>query len=692
MGAPEPVLRVRDLAVSFASEHGTIDAVRGASFDVRPGRTLVIAGESGSGKSVTSTAVMGLLPETATVSGSVALEGRELLGLSDHAMSGVRGNEIAMIFQDPMTSLSPVYTIGQQISETLEAHQRLNQRQLRGRGAELLELVGIPDPGKRLNTYPHELSGGMRQRVMIAIAIANNPKLIIADEPTTALDVTIQAQVLDVLLKAQPETNAAIMLITHDLGVVARVADDVLVMYAGRPVEVGTVDDVFYRPRMPYSMGLLAAVPRSDRRLAGPLVPIEGSPPSMIDLPPGCPFAPRCPIAVEACTHAEPDLVALPDGRSHLAACVRGEEIAGRDLTYQDVFPPPEGVRSMYEGIARQDRAPVLAVEGLTRHFTLRSGITRRYRGTVKAVDGISFDLREGETLALVGESGCGKSTTLLELMQLKPPVGGSVEVFGQDVVALGRSERRSMRRGLQIVFQDPMGSLDPRATVFDILAEPMNAHGVARPKIVERVRELLELVGLDQVHADRFPSQFSGGQLQRICIARALALEPQLVVLDEPVASLDVSIQAGVVNLLEDIQARLGVAFLFVTHDLAVVRHIADRVAVMYLGRIVEIGEVEQVFTAPAHPYTRALISAAPVPDPTIERERDRVLLTGDLPSPSQQITGCRFRTRCPRYMTLAEDQQSLCRTTEPDLTVPGPDDHRYACHYPEVAAQPDP
>jgi oligopeptide/dipeptide ABC transporter ATP-binding protein len=685
-GSREPVLRVRDLHVTFASEAGRVRAVRGVSYDLERGRTLGIVGESGSGKSVTALAILELLPETAAVKGSVLLGGRELLGLDDRAMSAIRGRKLAMIFQDPLSALTPVLSIGAQLAEGLDVHQRLSRPAVRARSLELLDLVGIPDPVERLKSYPHQLSGGMRQRVMIAIAIANRPDVIIADEPTTALDVTIQAQVLEVLRAAQRETGAAVVIITHDLGIVAGLADDVLVMYAGRPVEHGTVDDIFYRPTMPYTMGLLAAVPRPDLDRSRRLVPIEGNPPSLVALPPGCPFAPRCPLAQERCVAAEPPLVTHETGAGHRAACVRGAEIEARGLRWSDVFPVPAALPAKFASVPRADRKTVLEVENLRKHFALSGGgLLRRRLGTVKAVDGVSFDLREGETLALVGESGCGKTTALLEIMRLAPPDGGRVAILGHDVKELASGvARMRIRSEMQIVFQDPLASLDPRMPVYDVLAEPLITHGWQRAAVNERIGELMQLVGLDPDHVDRFPEHFSGGQRQRIAIARALALEPKLIVLDEPVSSLDVSIQAGVIDLLEDLQAKLGLSYLFVAHNLSVVRHIADRIAVMYLGRIVELGEVERVFTHPSHPYTRALISAVPIPDPKLERGKTRILLSGDLPSSAATISGCRFRTRCPTYKALGDEQRARCDRDEPSLTGRGVTDVASACHYP--------
>ncbi|WP_159798652.1 ABC transporter ATP-binding protein [Puerhibacterium puerhi] len=685
--ATEPVLSVRDLHVSFASEAGTVRAVRGVSFDLLPARTLGIVGESGSGKSVTSLSIMGLLDQNARVEGSIRLKGTELLGKTELEMSKHRGNDMAMVFQDPLSALTPVFSIGDQLAEALDLHQDLTRKQVRDRSVELLDLVGIPNPAERLKSFPHQFSGGMRQRVMIAIAIANDPDVIIADEPTTALDVTIQAQVLEVLKKAQRETGAAVVMITHDLGVVAGVADDVLVMYAGRPVEQAPVDELFARPAMPYTMGLLGAVPRPDRGENRRLVPIQGNPPSLVDLPVGCPFADRCPLVEDRCRTAEPPLAPVPGRVDQRAACVRVDEIVAEGLTFEDVYPVGEAAESGLDGVPREEREVVLEVTDLKKHFPLtKGGFLRRRAGTVKAVDGVTFDVRAGETLALVGESGSGKTTTLLEIMRLQAPQGGTVAVLGKNLAELARPERAALRRELQIVFQDPQSSMDPRLPVYDILAEPLKVHGWSRARTNERISELMRLVGLNPDHVDRFPTQFSGGQRQRIAIARALAVGPRLVVLDEPVSALDVSIQAGVINLLEDLQAQLGVAFLFVAHDLSVIRHISSRTAVMYLGQVVEQGDTEAVFTAPRHPYTQALLSAVPLPDPQLERQRRRVVLQGDLPSPAQEIVGCRFASRCPVRAALPADRRTLCDTVQPGLAtgaVPGTD-HGAACHYP--------
>ncbi len=677
------VLQVTDLHVTFPSEAGPVRAVRGLSFDLAAGETLAVVGESGSGKSVTSLAIMGLLPATARVQGSVKLHGDELLGRNDEGLSRLRGESMAMVFQDPLSALTPVYTVGDQIVEAIQVHHDVSRAAAMERAADLLDLVGIPNPGDRVRSFPHELSGGMRQRAMIAMAIANDPDVIIADEPTTALDVTIQAQVLEVLKKAQLETGAALILITHDLGVVAGMADRVTVMYAGRPVEQGDVHDIFYRPRMPYTIGLLGAVPRLDSTRRESLAALEGNPPSVVRLPPGCPFVPRCPMSTEACTFAEP-LLAVTDHPRHTAACIHWERVAEDNLNYQDIFPVPPTPTSPLGHKPREQRETVLELRQMKPHYPLMKGaVLRRRVGTVYAVDGIDLDIAEGETLGLVGESGCGKSSTLLEILHLRSPTDGDVVVFGQDVRSLrsGR-ERKRLRRNLQVVFQDPMASLDPRMTVFDLVAEPMRVFRLPRPEVERRVHELMGLVGLEPGHADRFPAQFSGGQRQRIGIARALALEPRLLVLDEPVSALDVSIQAGVINLLAELKATLGLSYLFVAHDLAVIRHIADRVAVMYLGRIVEIGTVDAIYSRPAHPYTQALLSAIPIPDPDKERSRVRILLRGDLPNPADPPSGCHFRTRCQKFPTLTGDQQQRCLHEDPILMEVSAD-HRSACHY---------
>ncbi|HEX4223531.1 MAG TPA: ABC transporter ATP-binding protein [Pseudonocardiaceae bacterium] len=689
----EPLLRVDNLQVSFPSEAGRVRAVRGVSWQLDQGEVLGIVGESGSGKSVSSLAIMGLLPERARVSGSIRLRDRELVGLSDKEFSTIRGRRVAMVFQDPMSALTPVYTVGDQIAEALRAHdRRRSAASARNRAVELLDLVGIPNAAGAAGAFPHEFSGGMRQRVVIAIAIANDPDLIIADEPTTALDVTVQAQVLDVLSTAREVTGAGIILITHDLGVVAGFADRLMVMYAGRAVETGAVQQVYQQPRMPYTLGLLGSVPRLDDDRRRPLVPIAGRPPSLVDLPAGCPFAPRCPLAIDACRTEEPPLVPVEGGQ---AACIRVDELARRQAEAEDIAAlaarvyveetPSEPVLAQAKPRAERDR--VLEVRGLAKYFPITKGVFRRQVGEVRAVDGVDLDIVAGETLGLVGESGCGKTTTLLQVLELVKPEKGSISLFGEDVDQLDRAARKRLRRNIQVVFQDPIASLDPRMPVSDIIAEPLRLYDLPAAQVRARVAELLELVGMSPEHAARYPAEFSGGQRQRVSIARALALEPKLVVLDEPVSALDVSVQAGVLNLLAELRERLGLSYLFVSHDLSVIRHVADRIAVMYLGRIVEIGAAGELLDAAAHPYTQALLSAVPIPDPPTERARDRIVLVGDRPDPARPPSGCRFRTRCFTYAALPRAQRAKCADVVPELREQGPD-HQVACHYPKVRA----
>lgn len=687
--AASPLLSVRDLQVNFASEAGTVRAVRGVNFDLYRGKTLGIVGESGSGKSVTSLAIMGLLDKNASVKGSIVYHGEELLDKNDLEMSKIRGKGIAMVFQDPLSALTPVFSIGDQIKEALEIHNpKMTAEQIHDRSIELLNLVGIPEPEERLKSFPHQFSGGMRQRVMIAMAIANDPDIIIADEPTTALDVTIQAQVLEVLKKAQQETGAAVIFITHDLGVIAGMADDIIVMYAGRPVESAAVDTIFEHPAMPYTMGLLGAIPRADRGRSSRLVPIPGSPVNLAALPKGCPFAERCPLATDACRASEPSLVALPGDERHMAACHRVQEIVDKGLTFRDIYEIGESTVSKFAGVPREQRTTVLDVKDLKKTFPITGGgFLRRKVGEVHAVDGVSLDVREGETVALVGESGSGKSTTLMEIMEFKKPESGSITVFGTPLEGhIPGDRRRELRSRIQYIFQDPMSSLDPRLPIYDILAEPLKVQHKSREEIRKRIGELMRLVELNPDQVDRFPTQFSGGQRQRIAIARALSVNPKLVLLDEPVSALDVSIQAGVINLLEDLQNKLGVAYLFVAHNLSVVRHISSRIAVMYLGRLVESGDTDEVYDHPLHPYTKALMSAVPVPDPKIERARHRVVLEGDLPSPSETFKGCPFASRCPLMPTLSEEQRQRCLGESPVLAINNasrPGDHKVACHF---------
>ncbi|TXS07461.1 ABC transporter ATP-binding protein [Streptomyces sp. col6] len=677
--AATPVLSVRDLHITFPSEAGPVEAVRGIGFDLLPGRTLGIVGESGSGKSATAMGIMGLLPPTAATSGQVVLGGRDLVGLTDKELSAIRGNAIGMVFQDPLSALTPIFTVGRLLSDALRVHQGLTKRAAWEQAVELLDLVGIPDPRERAASFPHEFSGGMRQRVVIAMAIANKPSVLVADEPTTALDVTVQAQILDVLRLAQKETGAGLVLITHDLGVVAGHADDVAVMYAGRFVERAGVDELFARPVMPYTARLLAAVPTVDSGVRRPLVPIGGEPPALVNLPAGCPFASRCAVALDACRTDEPALRAVT-GHGDVA-CLRADEIAAGTLDPAGGAAPDEPDEP--DGPSAGE--VVLRVEDLVKTFPVTKGaVLKRRVGTLRAVNGVGFELRAGETLGLVGESGSGKTTTLLEILRLRRPESGRIEIAGTEVGTVESAARvRELRRNVQIVMQDPMGALDPRLPVFELLAEPLRAIGRDRASIRARISELLALVGLDEAMSDRFPAALSGGQRQRIGIARALATEPKLLVLDEPLSALDVSVQAGVINLLARLKRELGLAYLVVAHDLAVVRYVSDRIAVMYLGHIVETGDTESLFADPKHPYTKALLSAIPVPDPQRERTRERVVLEGEQPSAARLPAGCVFVDRCPLYRLAGEEVRQRCRTERPAPSpVSGQPGHTYACH----------
>jgi peptide/nickel transport system ATP-binding protein len=676
-GAPSPsgpLVDVSRLGVSIPTESGTIEAVRGISLAIEAGETIGIVGESGSGKTMLALSLLGLLPRAAQVSGSIRLDGEELLGGSESQWRSVRGDRIAMVFQDPMTALNPMYQVGWQVAECVRLHRKAARGAAWQRAVELLGAVGLPEPAQLARRYPHELSGGMRQRVVIAMAIANEPELLIADEPTTALDVTVQAQILDLLSTIRAETGAAMILISHDLGVVAGVADRVLVMYAGKAVEVGSVDDVFARPRMPYTAGLLASLPTLDQRRER-LASIAGTPPSGIAYGPGCAFAPRCPLAAAECAE-QPGLITV--GAGHVAAC----HFAAGDapVTADGPASASAGDGATFdqgELDSRGNQAPdeiVLTVRNLTKHFRVRGGGFREF-STVQAVSGVDLELKAGRCLALVGESGCGKSTLARLLLRLEEPTSGSITLHGRELTTLGDEEMRPIRRQIQMVFQDPYSSLNPRLSVGEIVGEPLIVHKI--PDRAGRIRALLTSVGLDPASGVRFPGEFSGGQRQRIGIARALALEPQTMVLDEPVSALDVSIQASVLNLLRDLQRKQNMAYLFIAHDLAVVRQVADDVAVMYLGVIVERGPAGEIYSRPAHPYTTALLSAVPVPDPVRERSRQRILLRGEVPSPASPPSGCRFRTRCWK----ADDR---CATQTPPLTRID-DTHEVACHYPE-------
>jgi len=686
----DALLAIDDLRVHFHTDAGVVKAVDGVSWWVRPGETLGIVGESGSGKSVSALAVMGLVqtPPGRYESGRILFKGENLLEADAKRIRAIRGKEISMIFQDPLTSLNPVFRVGDQIAEVVRAHEKIGRVPARLRAVDLLAEVGIPNPKQRAREYPHQFSGGMRQRAMIAMALALDPAVLLADEPTTALDVTVQAQILDLLGTLQSERHTAVVMITHDLGVVAGRADRVLVMYAGRVAEVGSVGDIYQRPAHAYTLGLLSSLARLDQRRTERLRPIRGQPPSLIHVPSGCAFHPRCPFATEVCRTEAPVLLPTDTDPGHRAACHHSDEVtraATVAVHARSVSVPGPDARPA-PVVQATGKAPLLEVEGLTKHFPITRGIVFKHRvGDVRAVDGVSFSVARGETLALVGESGCGKSTTARAVLRLLEPTAGRIRFEGEDITTVGVGRLRRLRREMQIVFQDPYASLNPRMTVRNILAEPFRIHGLPEDG---KVAHLLEVVGLAPEHASRYPHEFSGGQRQRVGIARAIALDPKLVVCDEPVSALDVSIQAQVLNLLEDLQEQRGLAYLFIAHDLSVVRHIADRVAVMYLGLVVETADRDSLFERPAHPYTQALISAVPVPDPVKERSRPRIIVSGDVPNPAHPPSGCRFRTRCQKFAgDLAEAERQRCVEEPPELVDRG-QGHPVACHYAEVVA----
>ncbi len=650
----EAVLRVENLKTFFGDGTRTVRAVDDVSFELRKGETFALLGESGCGKSMTSLSIMRLIPQPAgrIAGGSVRINGRDLLALPESEMRNIRGGRVAMIFQEPMTSLNPVMTVGDQIAESVWRHKNLSGDAARQRVIELLKSVGIPDPRRRYDEYPHQLSGGMKQRIMIAMALAGDPEVLIADEPTTALDVTIQAQVLDVLRGLQKQRGMAVLLITHDLGVVSEMADRVAVMYAGEIVEVADRKTFFASPRHPYTKKLFDSVPtltKRDRRLAV----IPGSVPSLAQEFASCRFASRCEFAWDACRERAPRWIEQAGGhgvRCHLYdADVRKPDLRGAEVA---------GERDAAAAPRADVGAPLLQVDALRVFFPIQKGLLQRVVGHVRAVDGVSFAIASGRTLALVGESGCGKTTVAKGILRLLEPTDGGVRFDGVDVLALEKEPLRARRRDMQIIFQDPFSSMNPRMMVRHIIEEGMLAQniGTSAADREQRIDRLLTQVGLAPEAKHRYPHEFSGGQRQRICIARALAVEPKLIICDEPTSALDVSVQAQILNLLKSLQDTMGLAYFFITHNISVVEYLAHDVAVMYLGRVVERGRVDEVLRAPRHPYTRALLSAVPKIESTTQRQVLR--LGGEIPSPVNPPRGCHFHPRCASVMPECKER----------------------------------
>jgi peptide/nickel transport system ATP-binding protein len=656
--AGSPLLDVRSLSVRFRTPSGLVSAVDDVSFSVAEGEIVGIAGESGSGKTVTALSIMRLLPRTRTrVSGRVDFRGRDLLTMSLGDLRKVRGRRIAMVFQEPMTSLHPAWRAGEQIAEVIRAHEGLPRDEAWARTIDMLDLVGIPDPGRRARQYPHELSGGMQQRVMIAMALACGPALLIADEPTTALDVTIQAQIVELIRELHHRLGMAVIFVSHDLALLANLCDRVVVMYGGQVVEDASVGDVFSLPKHPYTEALMLSSVEPEQK--GMLLPtIPGSPEASHTLS-GCRFAPRCVYVEDAC---RAEVIPFSDLGSRAVRCRRQDKLTLRAKV-------PRGIASVSSD--QPSTAPVLVVQGLRKEFELVEGVIfRRGRERAVVVDGVDFEIGRGQAFGLVGESGSGKSTTARMVLRLLEPTAGRVLLDGDDITALRGEALRRARRSVQAVFQDIDGSLDSRMTAGEIITEPLRLYGdLSRRQRRERTVELLETVGLRPQHLDRFPHELSGGQRQRVALARALSVHPKLLVLDEPVSALDVSTRAQVMNLLEDLRSRLHVAYLLIAHDLSVVHHLCESMGVMYLGRIVESGRSTQVYARPRHPYTRALLSATPSAP-----QRDRIVLRGDVPPLTDLPTGCRFHTRCPYAF-------------EPCATIPPPelrlaDGGTVACH----------
>jgi oligopeptide/dipeptide ABC transporter ATP-binding protein len=683
------LLQVEDLHADIRLRRATVHALDGVSLTVEAGECVGIVGESGCGKTMTALSIMQLLPPGGQLTGGrIVLDGTEISALDDDGMQRVRGNEIGMIFQDPMTSLNPTLTIGDQIAETVLLHRGVDRKKAMARAVEVLGLVGMPRPAERVRSYPHQLSGGMRQRVMIAMALACQPKLLIADEPTTALDVTIQKQILELIDDLRTRLGMAVILVTHDLGVIAGRSDRAVVMYAGKVAETTSTRRLFANPRHPYTQALFEALPEKAADMSERLYSIPGLPPDLTAPPAGCRFAARCRHATDKCRDTEPALAGMAAGhafRCFFPVGTADDETAVRlQVTERETGP---------RAAAPSGGVPLLEVKNLVKTFPVTSGaVLRRKIGSVSAVADVSFSIMPGQTFGMVGESGCGKTTVGRLIAGLERPDSGSITLDGKDLMAMKTRERRRYSPNVQLMFQDSSASMDPRMRVGPILREPLAVQHVGnRSKQQAKINAMLDEVGLPRVCVERYPHEFSGGQRQRLGLARALILGPRLLVADEPVSALDVSIQAQNLNLMQDLQQDLGLAYLFISHDLSVVRYMSDTIGVMYLGKLVEVGPADEVYHRPVHPYTAGLIDTIPVADPELARAKEDKGVRGELPSAIDPPSGCRFRTRCPYAQGVCEQEEPPLRAfSGTALAGPGQSaGHRAACHFP--LRQPD-
>lgn len=670
-----PILKVENLAISYEIRKGEVPAVRNVSFEVNRGETFGLVGESGCGKSTVAFGLVNFLGRNGKIlDGSILFQGRELRGRTEEELRRLRGDQIAMVYQDPMSALNPSLRIGDQLNEVLIVHRGLSKDDAYEKCIDMLNQVNMPDPETMMMRYPHQLSGGQQQRVVVAMALLNNPALLIMDEPTTALDVTVEAAVLDLIDGLRREFDTAILYITHNLGVIARVSDKVGVMYAGEIVERAPVDDIFLKPMHPYTQGLMRCVPKLGlSKQSSYLYPIRGRVPSPRNLPPGCLFEPRCDLAREECRHKRPELRQVDDG--HFVRCYFAEETIGTE------WEPPEELISVLAATATCAEEPILQVERLKKYYlqeqrTLISLVGLGQKQYVKAVDDISLEIPKGRTLGVVGESGCGKSTLAKTIVGLEPLTDGEIEFLSFDISVPVSDRDLNLIKELQMIFQNPDSTLNPSFSVGRQIARPLvRFKTVPRHQVREETIRLLNAVKLDESYYDRLPRQLSGGEKQRVGIARAFAARPGLVVCDEPVSSLDVSVQAAVLNLLLEIQREFGTTMLFIAHDLSVVRFFSDYIAVMYLGKLCEVGSAEAIYAPPYHPYTEALLSAVPIPDPRAEQKRIR--LKGTMPSALKPPSGCRFHTRCPHKIG------KICETEEPPRRDNG-DGHYIYCYIP--------